>query len=142
MVVFLKSMGNKVWKNMIKGRKHPVITYEDGTTGLKPEATNVEDEEALENSKDLNAIFNGVYKNMFRLINTCSEAKEACEIIKTAHEGISNFHMSRLKLLSTKFENLRMNKEELICDFHIRLCDISNTSFALGEKMSEQKLTR
>ena len=39
--------------------------------------TKEEDEEALANSKALNAIFNGVDKNMFILINTCTVAKEA-----------------------------------------------------------------
>lgn len=52
-----------------------MITFEDGTTGLKPEVewTNVEDNEDIGNSKALNSIFNGVDKNMFRLINTCTE---------------------------------------------------------------------
>lgn len=35
-----------------------------------------------------------------------------------------------------------MDEKESICDFHIRLCDISNTSFSLGKKMSEEKLAR
>lgn len=50
---------------------------QDGTLILNPEVewSNVEDEEALGNSKALNTIFNGVDKNMFRIINTCSEAK-------------------------------------------------------------------
>ena len=51
-----------------------MVTSEDETIILKLE---VEDEEAIKNSKTLNSIFNGVNKNMFRLINTCSEAKEA-----------------------------------------------------------------
>lgn len=60
---------------------------QDGTSILRPkyELSNAEDEEALENSKALNAIFNGLDNNMFRLINTCSEAKEAWEILKTTH---------------------------------------------------------
>lgn len=78
-VVFLKSMGNKAWKVVIRGWKHPVVTFEDGTTSLKPEVdwNDVEDEKAFGNSKDLNFIFNGVGKNMFMLINTCLVAKEA-----------------------------------------------------------------
>lgn len=36
MVVFLKCMGNKAWKTLIKGWKHPIITSKDGTTSLKP----------------------------------------------------------------------------------------------------------
>lgn len=53
MVVFIKSMGNKAWKYVIKGWKYPVITSEDGTTSLQLEAewSNVEDEEALGKSK-------------------------------------------------------------------------------------------
>ena len=55
-----------------------MITSKDGTTNLKLEVdwTDVEKDEALENSKTLNTIFNGMDKNMFRLINTCSKLKK------------------------------------------------------------------
>lgn len=43
----------------------------------------------------MNAIFNGVDKKLFRLINTCSKAKEACEILKTTHKGRPNVSMLR-----------------------------------------------
>ncbi|MCI40658.1 gag-pol polyprotein, partial [Trifolium medium] len=67
------------WKAIIKGWTYPVVTEEDGTTSQKSEAdwSEVEDTEALGNSKALNAIFIGVDKNMFKLINTCTEAKQA-----------------------------------------------------------------
>lgn len=98
MVVFLKSMADNAWKHVIKGWKFPMITSEYGSTSLKPEAewTDTEDEKALGNSKALNSIFNGMDKNMFILINTCSKAKEAWEILKTAHEGTSKACMSIL----------------------------------------------
>lgn len=85
---------------LLKGWKYPVITSQDGTSTLTPEVdwTNFEDDEALGNSKVLNVIFNGVEKNISILINTCIEAKEACEILKTAHEGTSKFSMSRLHI--------------------------------------------
>lgn len=56
-----------------------MITAVDGTTNLKIEVdwTDVEYNEALRNFKVLNAIFNGLNKNMFRKINTCLEAKKA-----------------------------------------------------------------
>lgn len=61
-----------------------MTTSQDGTSILKPEDewSNAEDDEALGNSKALNVIFNGVDKNMCRLINTCIEPKEAWEIFK------------------------------------------------------------
>lgn len=77
MVYFLKYLGNKTQKVVIKGWKRVVVTYEDDTTSLKPKDgwTKVEDYEALGNSKALNFILKGVDKNMLRLFNTCSEAK-------------------------------------------------------------------
>ena len=68
------------------------------TTVLKSEEewTVDEDESSLANSRALNAIFNGVDKNMFRMIKQCSVAKEAWETLKIAHEGTSKVKRSRL----------------------------------------------
>lgn len=114
------------------------------TTELKPEEdwSKEEDEFALGNSKSLNALFNGVEKNIFRLINTCIVAKEAWEILKTTHEGTSKVKMSRLQLLTTRFENIKMKDDENIHDFHMSILEIANSSSALGERMSEEKLVR
>jgi hypothetical protein len=79
---------------------------------------------------------------MLRLINTCTVAKEAWKILQTAHEGTSKVRMSKLQLLNTKFENLKIDEDETILEFNARLHDIANTSFALGENMSEEKLAR
>ena len=86
----------------MKGWTPPVIktTSESSTTTIEykkeEDWTKEEEEEAWANSKALNAIFNGVDKNMFRLMNTCVVAKEVGEILKTAHEGTSRVRMSRL----------------------------------------------
>lgn len=40
------------------------------------------DEKALGNSRALNSIYNEVNKNIFRIINTCTSAKEAWELSK------------------------------------------------------------
>ncbi|PNX60529.1 gag-protease polyprotein [Trifolium pratense] len=79
MVAFLKSMDNKTWKVIINGWKHPVLKDKEGNdiTKLKLEEGWSKDEDvlALGNSKALNALFNGVDKNMFRLIKRCTVAK-------------------------------------------------------------------
>lgn len=77
MITFLKSIDNKTWKAVVKGWKHQVITFHDGSTNLELEAgwSKDEDDETLENDKALDDIFNGVDKNMFRLINTYTVAK-------------------------------------------------------------------
>ncbi|XP_050888876.1 uncharacterized protein LOC127094045 [Lathyrus oleraceus] len=146
MAAFLKSMDNKTWKVVIRGWKHPVVIDEDGKATIEPKPagdwSKEEDELALGNSKALNSLFNGVNKNIFRLINTCTVAKEAWEILKTTHEGTSKVKMSGLHLLTTKFENLKMKDDENIHDFHMSILEIGNSSSALGERMSEEKLMR
>lgn len=80
--------------------------------------------------------------NIFRLINNCIVAKDAWEILKPAHEGTSKVKMSRLQLLTTKFENLRMKEDRSIHDFHMNIIEIANAPSAIGEKMSKTKLVR
>jgi hypothetical protein len=46
------------------------------------------------------------------------------------------------QLLPTKFENLKMEDDETISEFSNRIRDIANSSFALGERIPEEKLTR
>ena len=84
------------------------------TDVLKPEEqwTTAEDELALGNSKALNALFNGVDKNMFRLIKQCTVVKDAWEILKIAHEGTTKVKSAKIQLLTTKFENLKMLEDE------------------------------
>ncbi|KAK2415413.1 gag-protease polyprotein [Trifolium repens] len=144
MIAFIKFMDQKAWRAIITVWNHPIVSAEDGSSILKGEGdwTSEEETEANSNSKALNVIFNGVDENIFKLINTCTEAKQAWEILQTAHEGTSKVKMSKLQLLSTKFENLKMEDDENISEFNNRIRDIANSSFALGERIPEEKLTR
>ncbi|KAK2374735.1 gag-protease polyprotein [Trifolium repens] len=142
MIAFIKSMDPKAWKAIVTGWNHPIVSAEDGSSILKGEGdwTPEEETESNNNSKALNAIFNGVDENIFKLINKCTEAKQAWEILQTAHEGTSKVRMSKLQLLTSKFENLRMEDDKTISEFNTRVRDIANSCFALGEKIPEKKL--
>ena len=75
MIDFLKVMDNKAWKVVLKGMKHHVVKdidkdgKETGTEIMKPEEEWDEDDdkEAIGNSKALNALLNGVDKNIFQV---------------------------------------------------------------------------
>ncbi|XP_045789080.1 uncharacterized protein LOC123884116 [Trifolium pratense] len=146
MMTFLKQIDSKIWKEVLRGWDHPVKMDKEGkpTLELNPEEewSKEEDELALANSKALYALYNGVDKHIFRLIKKCASAKEAWNILQTVHEGTSKVKMSRLQLLTTKFENLRMNDDETIQEFHMTLLDYDNQFDALGEKVPEEKLVR
>jgi len=109
MNAYLKFIDSKTWKAVLKGWEHPVVLVKDGhkTEVLKPEEewSAPEDEQALANSRALNAIFNGVDKNMFRMIKQCNVAKDAWETLRIAHEGTFKIKSSKIQLLTTEFEN-------------------------------------
>jgi hypothetical protein len=111
----------------------------NSTIVLKSEA---EDEASLSNNKAINALFNGLDTNMLKLIKRCLSAKEAWGILMTCYEGTSKVKMSKLQLLTSKFEGLRMKEEEIIQDFHMNLLDIANPFEALGEKVYDEKLSK
>jgi len=141
MSAFLKSIDSKTWKAVLKRWEYPVTLDADGnkTDVLKPEEEWIaaEDELALGNSKALNALFNGVDKNMSRLIKQCIVAKDAWEILKTAHEGTTKVKSAKIQL-TTKFENLKMLEDGSIQDYHLNILDIANSFKYLGEKISDE----
>ena len=92
------------------------------------------------NSKALNAIFSAVDVEVFKLISTCLTAKEAWDILQINFEGTNKVRLQRLQLLTSKFENLKMEDNEDIASFNSKLCDIANECYALGEKLSDEKL--
>ena len=136
MSAFMKSLDSRTWKAVIHGWEAPVNVDDKGvTTGPKPEKdwTSVEDEAALGNSRALNSIFNGVNKNVFRLINTCTSAKEAWEILAVAYEGTTKVREQKLQYLTTNFEAFTMLKDESVAEFNVRIRDLANESYSLGK---------
>jgi hypothetical protein len=77
---------------------------------------------------------------MFRLIKQCTIAKDAWNILKTAHEGTQKVKKSKLQILTTQFENLKMKEEESVHDFHMNVLEYANSFESLGEKISDEKL--
>lgn len=70
-------------------------------------------------------------------LNTCINTKEAWETFEVAHYRTSKMYMLKIQIFTTKFENLNMFEDETIDKSNVRICDISNNSFVLGEKMLE-----
>ncbi|CAM8917541.1 unnamed protein product [Rhodiola kirilowii] len=144
MKAFLKSQDESVWEAFEQGWTHPVTADKEGNIGLlaKDKWTEIHKSAEAANSKAMNAIFSGVDGKNFKMISTCEVAKKAWDILRTAHEGTTKVKISRIEMVTSKFENLRMQEDETIADFNTRVLDISNESFALGEPMSEETLVR
>ena len=134
MCAFLKSIDEKGMEITSQRWKLPTKTDVEGKIVPKDEEdwTSEEDTFSTKNPRALNAIFNGVDPSQFKMISTAEVAKEACDILHVHFEGTHVVHESRLELLTTKFENLRMSEKETISDFSGKLCDIAN----VGENIS------
>ncbi|TYK29879.1 gag-pol polyprotein [Cucumis melo var. makuwa] len=116
------------------GYKPPMTTV-DGVSVSKPEFdwTDAEEQASVGNARALNAIFNGVDLNVFKLINSCSTAKKAWRILEVAYEGTSKVKISRLQLITSKFEALKMSEVESVSEYNTRVLEIGNESLLLGE---------
>ena len=64
------------------------------------------------NSKALNAIFCGVSPNEFHRISHITVAKEAWKILEITYEGTKKVKDTKLQMMTTQFEELRMSQDE------------------------------
>ena len=83
----------------------------------RPEATkSTWDKAALvasnANSNALNTIFYGVSPDEFYRISHITIAKEAWQILETTYEGTKKVKDTKLQMLTTRFEKLKMSKDE------------------------------
>ena len=94
------------------------------------------------NNKALNAIFCGVSPNEFHRISHITIAKEAWEILETTYEGTKKVKDTKLQMLTTQFEELKMSKDESFDSFYSKLNEVVVSKFNLGEKTEDSKIVR
>ena len=78
MKAFIKTLNEKAWRAVLSGWYHPTVTDTEGKTTPKPELewTPQEDNLSKYNSIALNAIFNAVDPNQFKLISTWTRFRQ------------------------------------------------------------------
>ena len=72
----------------------------------------------------------------------CKCSKEAWGILQVTHEGASALKISKLQMLSIKFENIRMHENQNFFSFYFELSGIVNCFFNLGEPILDSKVVR
>ena len=78
------------------------------------------------NRKAMHAILYAMDENQYKLIQNTRFAKEAWDILEVAHDGTEVVKDSKLQVLQTEFELLKMEENECFNDFEIKLMDIFN----------------
>ena len=76
------------------------------------------------NSKALNAIFCGVSLDEFYRISHITVAKEAWQILATTYEGRKKVKDTKLQMLTTQFEELRISEDDSFDSFYSKLNEV------------------
>ncbi|KAA0038092.1 gag-pol polyprotein [Cucumis melo var. makuwa] len=73
MIFFIKTLDGNAWRALVVSYEPPTVIV-DEVLVPKPEVdwTNVEEQASVGNARVINAIFNGVDLNVFKLISSCT----------------------------------------------------------------------
>ena len=126
MRVFLCSIDETVWDVVDIGWTRPEaakFTWDKAALAV-----------ANANSKALNAIFCGVSSDEFHKISHVTIAKEAWQILETTYKGTKKVKDTKLQMLTTRFEELKMSEDESFDSFYGKLNKVVIGKFKLGEK--------
>ena len=94
------------------------------------------------NSKVINPIFYGVSTDEFHRILHVKTSKEVQTILVTTYEGTKKVKDTKLQMLTTRFEEVKMSDDESFDSFYGRLKEIVNAKLNLGEKIEYTKVVR
>ena len=117
---FINTLEEKVWRAVLIRQAHPTKEHDKRKKIPKLELEWSANEVRLgnKNLKALNATFNDLDQNQFKLNSTCDTTMDTRENQQTSHEGTNFAMLSKLQILTTRYENLRMKDEEMIVDFN------------------------
>ena len=90
----------------------------------------------------MNAIFCGVSPDEFHRISHIIVAKKVWEILETTYKGTKKVKDTKLLMLTTKFEELKMGDVESFDSFYGKLNEIVIAKLNLGEKIKDAKVLR
>ena len=69
-------------------------------------------------------------------------AKEMWQILETTYEGTKKVKDTKLQMLTTRFEELKMSEDESFDSFYGKLNEVVIGKFNLGEKTKDSKIVR
>ena len=146
MQYLLKKQNEKVWNAVEFGWSPPEVLDKEGrptsVIKLKLEWDRGDNEASENNARAMYSIFNAIITDEFHRIATCTLVKEAWDILQVTHEGTNAVKVSKLQMLTSRFEMIRMEDHQNFGEFHVKLMDIVNSCFSLSEPIPNSKVVR
>ena len=106
------------------------------------EWTREEKNAAIANDKAINAIFICISNEEFSRISRCEIAKQAWETLEITYEGTKVVRTLKLQMLVFQFEEIRMQEDETLDEFYLKLRVIRNSTINFGKKMDDAKVVK
>jgi hypothetical protein len=83
--------------------------------------------------KALHALCHAFSLSEFARISNSESAKEAWEILEITYEGIKLVKSTKLQMLISRFEEIKMMEDESFGEFYSKMNDLRNSIVSLGE---------
>jgi hypothetical protein len=131
MRTYLMSLGADVWEVVEIGYTKPTVFLSK--------------DEKLEftfNAKAMNSILSGLAESVFVKVMNLQTAKEMWEKLISSYEGNEKVKDAKLQTHRLRFEQLRMNEEENISKFFLRVDEMVNAMRGLGETIDDSLLVQ
>ena len=90
----------------------------------------------------MNAIFNAISMEEFKRISNVEITHTTWNILQTVREGTAVVKINKLQQLTSRFESIRMSDDKSFDEFYVKLNDIINSTFNLGEVYDQPKIVR
>ena len=78
----------------------------------------------------------------FHRISHITIAKETWQILETTYKGMKKVKDTKLQMLTTRFEELRISEDKSFDSFYSKLNEVVIGKFNLGEKTEDSKVVR
>ena len=98
--------------------------------------------EFIFNAKGMNAILNGLAEDEFVKVMHLQTAKEMWDKLISSYEGNEKVKDAKLQTFRLKFEQLKMNEDETVSKYFLRVEELVNAMKGLGEKFEESILVQ
>ncbi|XP_073120066.1 uncharacterized protein [Henckelia pumila] len=121
MSMYIQSIESRAWQRVLDGWTPPM--RDDDVPGPKPRSQWTADvnTSVIYNAKALNAM-------------------DAWEKLQTHCEGSASVKKTRMRLITSKFEKMRMEESETIMKYNGRLKSLANEASILGDPISNERL--
>jgi len=96
----------------------------------------------LSNDKALHALCQALSPSEFAKISNCELAKEAWQILETTYKGTKLVKSTKLQMLTSGFEEIKMLDEETFGEIYSKISDLRNSMVGLGKSILDVKLIR